>query len=1012
MTKSIFARGLAAAAALLIAAAASSADNNQPAGPRPSDQYVQADAKIAATEIHAFSDQGENVTIALGNFSLAVGGRKVTGRDAVLWVKTDSSRPMERHEITAYVEGDAKVAEPDGSSLSDRTLLVTLRSEGKLSAEGAFSTRPLNDFPLYQHAKEARQKSKTAAKAASAPALHEAPAIVRQEPPVPQPQPAAQAEPEASPQPAEVPAAPAAAPPAKRPSQPAPPKTVYPVNFSADNVSYQLDEQKSRWITVARGNVYLSQGNPDSDLFVELRSQVAVIFTQTAAENKKDTFSPYSPELIGVAGQGKQVVTGVYLEGDVVISRGERVFRGESAYYDFTIDRALVTEPVFRTVQEQRNIPIYIRAREARLLSAREIWFADAKVTSSEFYTPEYHIGAKTAYLMDNTPYNPEGKPLGERAWQSKLTDTTFNIRGVPVFWTPSVQGDLQQGNTPLRKATVGKSGRFGWGVETEWHLFRLLGVVEPEGFKGKFNFDWLERGVIGGIDLDYARRDFSGYDMFYGVVDSEGQDAFGAERKDIPASSLRGRALMRHKQFLPEDWELQFELSYICDRNFMEEFFPDEHFAGKEQETLLYAKKQRDNWAFTSLAKVRINRFDTQSDSYPDLGLYLIGEPLLNDRLTFFSESHAGIKRFQTSNAFLRDLATDQTIPSPLNDYDTGCFTRVDTRQELDLPLHSGPINLVPYAVGRATHWGDRWSDNADVAAERLSLFGSDGTETFRPYGQVGLKTDTHVWGVFDGVDSRLWDLHGLKHIITPEMVLFLAGSNGVTPDDLLPLDPGIEQHLEPTSGAAFNLYQRLQTKRGQPGQQHTSDWMRMNLSLGLYDSNQDNVPADGRFFWYRPENSIARNHLNGEYAWNISDSTALLTDANYDIESGELGKGNVGIAVSRDPRLRYYAGMRYTEAVNSAAGTFGVNYQINRKYSISTFEQYDFKFDDGRNLSTNVTITRKLPRWYAAFTFSHDNSAADNEVTLLVTFWPEGIEEAKIGGGKLALLGGSEKN
>ena len=102
--------------------------------------------------------------------------------------------------------------------------------------------------------------------------------------------------------------------------------------------------------------------------------------------------------------------------------------------------------------------------------------------------------------------------------------------------------------------------------------------------------------------------------------------------------------------------------------------------------------------------------------------------------------------------------------------------------------------------------------------------------------------------------------------------------------------------------------------------------------------------------------------------------------------------------------------AGVRYIDDVNTAVGTFGVEYRINRKYSISAFEQYDFSFSNGENLSTNLTITRKFPRWYGAFTFGYDNSRG--EVTLKFAFWPEGIEEFRVGGGRTSILGRSDRN
>jgi hypothetical protein len=523
--------------------------------------------------------------------------------------------------------------------------------------------------------------------------------------------------------------------------------------------------------------------------------------------------------------------------------------------------------------------------------------------------------------------------------------------------------------------------------VETEWHLFRLLGLVEPKGYDGRLHLEGYEDGFIAGVDIDYLRPDYSGYHLLYGVVDESGDDDFGSEREDIPAPDFRGRVLARHKQVLPKDWQLQFELSYLCDRNFLEKFFPGEFFAGKEQETLLYAKKQQDNWAFASLMQYRLNRFETQTEAWPDLEFYLLGEPLWKNRFTFFHESRAGAKRFRPANWTKID--------------DSGVFARLDTRDEINMPLRLGPVDFVPYATGRVTYWSEE--------IDEIEQISRDG-ESYRTYGQVGLRASTDFWAIFNDVDSRLWDLHRLKHIITPEVVAFLASSHSTYPRELFPMDPDIEENIERTSGAAFSLFQRLQTKRGKGANRHTADWMRLNLTLGVYDNDRDDVPSDGRFFWYRPEYSLDRNHLNGEYIWHISDSTTLMADGNYDLDDNRFARGNVGLAVQRDPRLRYYAGTRYIEDADSMVGTFGVSYQINRKYSVSAFQQYDFKFDDGRNLSSSLTLTRKFPRWVGAFTFSYDST--NNEMALLMTFWPQGIEEVRIGGGKLSLLGSSGRN
>jgi hypothetical protein len=758
---------------------------------------------------------------------------------------------------------------------------------------------------------------------------------------------------------------------------------VVPVFFHAD--SFVTKKAEKGHVIIATGNVYLWQGAPSNKATLELRSQAAVVFVEPAEPRGEgdDGAKPRIASLPSLGGDSNspgERIAGVYLLDDVVISRGERFMRGPEAYYDFTTDRAIVRDPVFRTIQDPRGIPIFVRAQEGRMLSARETWFRNAEISTSDFYTPTYYIHADKGYLMDATHYDQEGTRVGPPELSDKLTGTSLVVRDVPIFYWPYTEGDITEENLAIRKLQVGSDRSFGPGVETEWYLFRLLGLVAPQGFKGTVELDAYQHGEVIGADMKYARQSYSGYSKLYGIQDRKNDDDFGLVRKDLSAPEWRGWLLERHKQVM-DDWEVQLEVSWISDRNFLERFFPSEFYAGKEQETLLYAKKQQDNWAFTSLLEYRLNRFQTQTESYPDLSLFLEGEPV--GPLTWYSENHAGIKR----------LATD-TGDSNLSDSPT--LARGDTRQEIDFPLHLGPVNFTHYATGRLTAWSDA----------------PPGGENFRPYGQVGVKVDTTVWKQNQDVESRLWDLHGLRHIVTPEAEAMISTAGGVDPNDMFPLDPGIETDLTRMAMWRAGVSQRLQTRRGPPGEERTVDWMRLDVHAGFfYDTPTPGLfPGDGRSFFSRPEDSIPRNHVSADYQWQISDSTLFLADTTYDVDDHKFDRYDFGLCIQRDPRLEYFLGLRSMQPLDSTVGTAGINYQLTEKYRMSLFEQYDFQFNGGHNYTTGFTIARKIERWYGALTAVYNQT--NNEVAVYLTFWPEGVPELKIGSSRLNFLGSSTSN
>jgi hypothetical protein len=749
-------------------------------------------------------------------------------------------------------------------------------------------------------------------------------------------------------------------------------------------------------ITVT-GGVYLSRGTAKSGEYLETLADNAVVFLSpgqelqlpradgTAGLGAEDaalvpgagSTAPKPRPAAGSAdrqllssGFGDVEVEGVYLEGDVQFTQGPHMIRASRLYYDFLRDRALILDAVVRTLLVDRNVPLYIRAAEIRQLSTTQFTASNALITTSEFHTPHYHVGARRIDLDNTTPPDLRGKTAGMTSGVFRIEDATLNLSGHPVLWWPFIKGNVDTSETAIRSIRTGYSDDFGFEVETKWHLYNLLGLETPKGFDATLGLDYFsERGPAMGVNARYERDTYLGLMRSYLLADS-GEDSLGRDREEPSTSDIRGRFLMRHRHYLEDDWQLSLEFSYLSDRTFLEEFFEPEFDNDKEQETLLYLKKQQDNWAFTALLQTRLMDFLTQTERYPDLAYFKIGEPL-GDRVTWYSENRLGVVRYRTADQTLWDILRDGPNKS------SGATGRADTRQEFDAPFDLGSWRFVPFVTGRGSAWTDSPHDG--------------GME--RAYGSLGVRGTTYLSRIYPEYRSEILDADGVRHIIKPEIAAWTAGSN-LDPHDLYPFDQTVEG-MHDAGGASLGVRQRWQTKRGEGENRRNVDVFTHDLEMAVFDNATGDDITNGFASYSRPENSIARNHVNSSTIWRVNDRTAILSEMNYDLNDSEVDILNISMAVERTPRLSYLIGYRFIDQSESNLLGFDLNYRLTEKHSLAFRESFDL--DRGETLDFTVALIRKHPRWFSAVSFNLDESEDDFGVSLSI--WPEGLPQAALG-------------
>jgi lipopolysaccharide transport LptD-like protein len=705
-------------------------------------------------------------------------------------------------------------------------------------------------------------------------------------------------------------------------------------------------ELKGRQVAIYTGGVVVMAGD------IEMKAGNVVIWTNNSERSKE-----INPETGKVRGPEAEI----YLEGNVVFNESTRTVRASKVYYDIATNRAMILDAAVRSFSRARGVPVYYYAKEARQLARGKFVAEKAAFTTSEMGIPHTAIEGKHFEFTDLSEEDPDGTK--HRRIRYRADNVVSRIRNVPVTWWPRMAGDIEQGETALRRVQLSERSNRGTGIESQWHLWKLLGLYRaPSGFKKTYlnlNF-FSERGPVIETESRYLRDDFYG-NWLATFVHDQGKDNIGGDSVKPPREP-RGRVRWRHRQFLPRDWQLTLETSYLSDAQYLAEWYEREFKEGKDQETLVHLKKQWDRNTLSILMKGRINDFQTETEVFPRVEYHLLGQPLWEDRLTYNTTSVLEYAQFSPDDR----LAAPRSSP---------WTTIVDTDHEVAMPIQLGFVKVLPFVDGRATYFEHQVRGRGDDV---------------RTYIASGLRASWYLSKVYDDVHSQLWNLNRLRHVNTFDIEAMVAQTD-VPSRRLHAFDePGsaetkLVRGVDKTDVYRLGWRQRWQTHRGP--EQKNVDWITFDMLMTWFgDTDTPRVS---------PDDDRAHNNLTVDYAWQLSDTTSLVGDVYYTTNDGEIRIANVGLSVIRSPRFSYYIGNRYIRGADSSLLTLGLDYVINRKWSIHAFEQIDLD-QDFDNTSTRLELVRRLANWYMTVSFEFDNGEDDKIFS--VQFQPVGVPELRL--------------
>jgi hypothetical protein len=682
----------------------------------------------------------------------------------------------------------------------------------------------------------------------------------------------------------------------------------------------------------------------------------------------------------------------VYMAGNVEMrTRGKAdvdTLRGDEIYYDVRRAVAVVRKADVEIMNPKISNPIHLKAAELIQDNAKTYTGPHVQVFSSllpsdpgltvdvDNMRVEERTIPKTYLYGLWTPASVDGKPVTDTQRYFTGTNMITRIDGVPVFYWPYLSGRVERPLGPLEGISFGYDEIFGFEIKTTWDLFDLLDLPKPAGMRWRLYLDYLsERGPGIGTDFDFTGKDVFGIKGNYSAqfkayaMSDRGVDDLAPNRGIVenwpdanttwPVTQPDFRGFITGKfnaQELPDGFSVISQFAFVSDRNFIEAYYLNTQLNEPNLDTFIQVKQQQANMAWTFYGQVSTRDWLTETNWLPKADGYLLGQTFSLGQWEDFIVSNTHV-----SAGFAQLLPTIQ-VPFAYSPLDVHRSTaRLDVMQDFSMPFYLGALKVVPYVIGDAAFYSEDVDGNTlgrvyggagirwDLPLSRLypdvhsELFNLDGL-----YHKINLlgnyyasQSSTSLNNLpqldrfnDDATDQALRDIHPLQSLLNPSYANYLNYSQLFTPQNyaLRRLIMDTPDALDTMNVLQLGIDQRLQTKRGMPGDEHVVDWMTLNVGVSIFPhSLRDNF---GRTF------GIAEY----DWTWNIGDRTSLMSSGWWEPFQGGPDVFDIGIATKRPDQTSFYLGYRQIDPVNSKAVVATVIYPLSAKYAVAANTVWDF--------------------------------------------------------------------
>lgn len=678
----------------------------------------------------------------------------------------------------------------------------------------------------------------------------------------------------------------------------------------------------------ADGNTHLERGIAYAEENVQIHYNGITIYCDK---------SEYNPE-----------TRDILLIGHVRIYSDPNLFSGERALYN------LETKQIRGLEFAGDFSPLKFHTLSFNSLSQKEFRTTDALMTTSDSSSPDWGIRARTMRI-----YNKD---------RIIFLNTTIYVGKVPVLWLPYMYASLKQSGIQIQP-----------GYDSTWGGYLLTSYMYPIGnddhLLTRLHSDYRSlRGYAMGLDVedkfgsnDQNRGQFLSYYAWDGSPNIN--NAPGQQRIVNPTS---GNFLERYRLsfnqifYLKDDLYATADVTKLSDFTFMQNYYPVENGINPQPDNNITLTQKNDDSTISLVTRWQMNDFQETTERLPELAFDFNQEPLFG--LPLFYDGNTSIGQLQRSFAVNSTNYPNYQTPSSYN------ATRFDTFHQLSLPQTLfGWLSLIPKIGMRITaynHGGDYVNTNGAITTFPNTAIVSNGVATstqandlnwtgttVRPIFNTGIEGSFKIARNFEGVQSRLLGLDGLRHVFQPYGNLSYVYAGGPNVNQVFQFDRYIPNgpnnltrsgyqpsstQLQPLNFPQFaaidtieswtimrlGVRNRLQTRRDEG----THDWFYVDSFIDINGVN--------------PYQNGSISNFNNRFTFNPTSWLAFRLDSQVPTTSQGFTEMNVQFDIMPARWLALSVGSAYINNYNGMSGnqpSVSLQWKLTDHWSLSATQLYN---------------------------------------------------------------------